>query len=143
MRAPERVRQRFAWRRVSVRVCCRGWHASLNMENPMKTIAHRALLSAFVSSLMFAGLAYAQTPPVPGHPRVAIWGLLEARLLDADHIVLGGLNETVWPPQTTTDSFINRPMRAELGLSPPERRVGQTAHDFVMAALAPPSSRRG
>lgn len=73
----------------------------------------------------------------PGYPRVAIWGLLEARLLEADHIVLGGLNETVWPPQTTTDSFINRPMRAELGLSPPERRIGQTAHDFVMAALAP------
>lgn len=73
----------------------------------------------------------------PGYPRVAIWGLLEARLLEADHVVLGGLNETVWPPQTTTDSFINRPMRAELGLSPPERRVGQTAHDFVMAALAP------
>ncbi|WP_336811748.1 double-strand break repair protein AddB [Bosea sp. MMO-172] len=72
-----------------------------------------------------------------GYPRVAIWGLLEARLLEADHVVLGGLNETVWPPQTTTDSFINRPMRAELGLSPPERRVGQTAHDFVMAALAP------
>ncbi|MCU4181712.1 double-strand break repair protein AddB [Bosea sp. BH3] len=72
-----------------------------------------------------------------GHPRVAIWGLLEARLLEADHIVLGGLNETVWPPQTTTDSFINRPMRAELGLSPPERRVGQTAHDFVQALMAP------
>ncbi len=72
----------------------------------------------------------------PGYPRVAIWGLLEARLLEADHVVLGGLNETIWPPQTTTDSFINRPMRAELGLSPPERRAGQTAHDFVMAALA-------
>lgn len=76
------------------------------------------------------------TRKVPGHPRVAIWGLLEARLLDADHIVLGGLNETVWPPQTTTDSFINRPMRAELGLTPPERRIGQTAHDFVQALMA-------
>ncbi|KPH79573.1 double-strand break repair protein AddB [Bosea vaviloviae] len=68
-----------------------------------------------------------------GHPRVKIWGLLEARLLEADHVVLGGLNETVWPPETKTDSFINRPMRTELGLSPPERRIGQTAHDFVMA----------
>ena len=71
-----------------------------------------------------------------GHPRVKIWGLLEARLLEADHVVLGGLNETVWPPETKTDSFINRPMRAELGLSPPERRIGQTAHDFVMALSA-------
>lgn len=72
----------------------------------------------------------------PGHPRVKIWGLLEARLLEAEHVVLGGLIEGVWPPATQTDSFLNRPMRAELGLSPPERRIGQTAHDFVAAALA-------
>lgn len=72
----------------------------------------------------------------PGHPRVRIWGLLEARLLEAEHIVLGGLIEGVWPPATETDAFLNRPMRAELGLSPPERRIGQTAHDFVAAALA-------
>lgn len=71
-----------------------------------------------------------------GHPRVKIWGLLEARLLEADHVVLGGLNETVWPPETRTDTFINRPMRAELGLSPPERRIGQTAHDFSQAIMA-------
>jgi ATP-dependent helicase/nuclease subunit B len=75
--------------------------------------------------------------PAGGHPRVKIWGLLEARLLEADHVVLGGLNEQVWPPRTETDSFVNRPMRAELGLSSPERRIGQTAHDFVQAALAP------
>lgn len=74
--------------------------------------------------------------PGSAHPRVRIWGLLEARLLEADHIVLGGLNESVWPPETKTDSFINRPMRTELGLSPPERRVGQTAHDFVQALMA-------
>jgi len=72
-----------------------------------------------------------------GHPRVKIWGLLEARLLEADHVVLGGLNETVWPPDTKTDAFINRPMRTELGLSPPERRIGQTAHDFELALMAP------
>ncbi len=75
--------------------------------------------------------------PATGHPRVRIWGLLEARLLAADHIVLGGLIETVWPPETHTDSFLNRPMRAELGLSPPERRIGQTAHDLVQAMMAP------
>lgn len=72
-----------------------------------------------------------------GHPRVKIWGLLEARLLEAEHVVLGGLIENVWPPATQTDSFLNRPMLAELGLSPPERRIGQTAHDFTQAALAP------
>ncbi len=65
------------------------------------------------------------------HPRVQILGLLEARLIDADVMLLGGLDETVWPPQARTDAFLNRPMRAALGLTPPERKLGQTAHDFA------------
>lgn len=65
--------------------------------------------------------------------QVQILGLLEARLLDAALVVLGGLDETVWPPQARTDAFLNRPMRAALGLTPPERKLGQTAHDFAQA----------
>jgi ATP-dependent helicase/nuclease subunit B len=72
----------------------------------------------------------------PG-PRIAILGLLEARLLDVPLVVLGGLNEGVWPPETETDPFLNRPMRAEIGLPAPERRIGQSAHDFVQALHAP------
>lgn len=68
-----------------------------------------------------------------GHPRLKILGLLEARLIRADRVVLGGLDEGVWPPKAETDAFLNRPLRAELGLSPPERRLGQTAHDLVQA----------
>jgi ATP-dependent helicase/nuclease subunit B len=62
-----------------------------------------------------------------------ILGLLEARLLSFDRMLLAGLDETVWPPAVETDAFLNRPMRAALGLSAPERRIGQTAHDFVDA----------
>ena len=65
------------------------------------------------------------------HPRLKILGLLEARLMDADLMLLGGLDETVWPPQAKADAFLNRPMRAALGLTPPERKLGQTAHDFT------------
>jgi ATP-dependent helicase/nuclease subunit B len=71
--------------------------------------------------------------PTHSHPRLKILGLLEARLLHTDLVLLGGLDETVWPPQTSAHAFLNRPMRAELGLSSPERRIGQTAHDFVQA----------
>jgi ATP-dependent helicase/nuclease subunit B len=67
------------------------------------------------------------------HPRLKILGLLEARLIDADVMLLGGLDEAIWPPQANSDAFLNRPMRRALGLTPPERRIGQTAHDFVMA----------
>lgn len=69
--------------------------------------------------------------PRSTHRRLKILGLLEARLLSADRVVLGGLDEGTWPPRTVTDAFLNRPMRANVGLMPPERRIGQTAHDFV------------
>ena len=55
------------------------------------------------------------------HPRLHILGLLEARLLSFDLTLVAGLDETVWPPQARTDAFLNRPMRAALGLSAPER----------------------
>jgi ATP-dependent helicase/nuclease subunit B len=67
------------------------------------------------------------------HPRVKILGPLEARLIHADLMLIAGLDETVWPPQTDAGAFLNRAMRRQLGLTPPERRIGQSAHDFVMA----------
>ena len=71
------------------------------------------------------------------HPRLSIWGLLEARLQQADLVILGGLNEGVWPPEPATDPWMSRPMREAFGLAPPERRIGLTAHDFVQALAGP------
>ena len=69
----------------------------------------------------------------PHHRRLHIWGLLEARLLRPDLMILGGLDEKTWPPDTNSDPFLNRPARDALNLPSPERRIGQTAHDFVQA----------
>ena len=86
------------------------------------------------AALFDDALAATRAPPASGgHPRLMILGLLEARLLSFDRVLLAGLDETVWPPAVETDAFLNRPMRAALGLSAPERRIGQTAHDFVSA----------
>ena len=63
--------------------------------------------------------------------RVRILGLLEARLTESDRVVLGGLVEGTWPPQSHTDAWLSRPMRLDLGLDLPERRIGLTAHDFA------------
>ena len=72
-----------------------------------------------------------------GHPRLAIWGPLEARLQQADKIILAGLNETVWPAQPTPDAFLPRRFRTELGLTAPEARLGLAAHDFAQLATTP------
>ncbi|WP_119421232.1 double-strand break repair protein AddB [Desertibaculum subflavum] len=67
------------------------------------------------------------------HPRLAIWGPIEARLQQADRLVLGGLNEGTWPAEAAADPWLNRPMREALGLPPPERRIGLAAHDLQQA----------
>ena len=69
--------------------------------------------------------------------RVRIFGPLEARLQSVDRLVLGGLVEGVWPPETRADPWLSRPMRHELGLDLPERRIGLSAHDFAQALGAP------
>ncbi len=65
--------------------------------------------------------------------RAHIYGPLEARLQTVDRIVLGGLNEGTWPPESRSDPWLSRPMRRNLGLDPPERRIGLSAHDFAQA----------
>lgn len=73
----------------------------------------------------------------PAHPRLSILGPLEARLQTADLVILGGLNEGVWPRDAAIDPFLSRPMREKLGLPSPERRIGLAAHDFAQLAAAP------
>ncbi|OWU69712.1 hypothetical protein ATO2_07995 [Roseovarius sp. 22II1-1F6A] len=74
---------------------------------------------------------------VTGHPDLMIWGTLEARVQGADLVILGGLNDGIWPQLPPPDPWLNRPMRQEAGLLLPERRIGLSAHDFQQAAGAP------
>jgi ATP-dependent helicase/nuclease subunit B len=71
------------------------------------------------------------------HPRLFIWGPLEARLQQADLLVLGSLNEGTWPAESAIDPWLNRPMRQGFGLPAPERKIGLSAHDFQQAMGAP------
>ncbi len=84
---------------------------------------------------LFSGLIAGQVirPHYGGHPRLAILGPLEARLVQPDLIVLGGLNEGVWPRETDPGPWLSRNMRRDFGLPPVERAVGLAAHDFVQA----------
>ena len=71
------------------------------------------------------------------HPRVRFSGPREARLEHADLVILGGLNDGVWPEIPDAGPWLSRPMRQQLGLPLPERSVGLSAHDFFNAACRP------
>ncbi len=69
--------------------------------------------------------------PESASAHLHIYGQLEARLTESDRVILGGLVEGVWPPAPRVDPWLSRPMRHELGLDLPERRIGLSAHDFA------------
>ncbi len=88
----------------------------------------------FIASFMAGQVV---RPRTARHSRLFIWGLIEARLQQVDLMILGGLNETVWPETTPPDPFLSRPMRKDLGLPLQECRVSLAAHDFAAGLVAP------
>lgn len=71
------------------------------------------------------------------HPGIMIWGTLEARVQGADLVILGGLNDGIWPSAPPPDPWLNRAMRKAAGLLLPERKIGLSAHDYQQAVAAP------
>jgi len=68
------------------------------------------------------------------HPRLSILGTVEARMQQADRLILSGLNEGVWPPAQSQDFWMNGAARKDLNLPNLYWRAGLAAHDFFMAA---------
>ena len=71
------------------------------------------------------------------HPRLAILGALEARLLSFDLLVLGSMTEGSWPGEPDKSPFLPESLRAKVGLKPLEHNIGLSALDFVNFASAP------
>jgi ATP-dependent helicase/nuclease subunit B len=87
---------------------------------------------------LFNGFLGGKVVRQPGSPaQVRIFGLLEARLTESDRVVLGGMVEGKWPPESHSDAWLSRRMRLDLGLDLPERRIGLSAHDFAQLFNAP------
>ncbi|GAB6051778.1 double-strand break repair protein AddB [Magnetospira thiophila] len=96
------------------------------------------LTGARYAALLDVLMAGQVVRPLGGrHPRLAILGPLEARLQRADLLIVGGLNEGTWPPETPANPWMSRPMMSRFGLPLPERRIGLSAHDFVQCFCAP------
>lgn len=76
-------------------------------------------------------------PPWGGHPRVAIYGLLEARMSRADLVICGGLVEGVWPGTPSPDALLPPALLRALGVPGADFRIGLSAHDLAAALGAP------
>jgi ATP-dependent helicase/nuclease subunit B len=72
-------------------------------------------------------------PPQRLDARLALYGLAEARLIEAELVILGGLVEQVWPARPDSGPWLNRSMRETVKVQQPERDIGLTAHDFAQA----------
>lgn len=94
-------------------------------------------VAAFPAMLERLLAAQAVRPPYGQHPRLFIRGLIEARLQQADLMILAGLNEGTWPALPAPDPWLAPRLRADLGLPSLERRIGLAAHDFACALGAP------
>ncbi|HVR91690.1 MAG TPA: double-strand break repair protein AddB [Novosphingobium sp.] len=76
-------------------------------------------------------------PPWGGHPRVAIYGLLEARMSRADLVICGALHEGSWPGRAAPDALLPPAVLRALGVPGGEFRIGLAAHDLASALGAP------
>jgi ATP-dependent helicase/nuclease subunit B len=121
------------WRDAAGEAAARFCHELIDAASDFPPIPARhypALFEALASGIVVR-------PAFGRHPRLAIWGLVEARLQQADLIVLGGLNEGTWPGPAAFDPWMSRQMREEFGIAVPERAIGIAAHDFCQAIGAP------
>ncbi len=98
-----------------------------NAAGEVPTAAYPAMLALLMASQTVR-------PDRDAHPRLAILGQLEARLIEADLVVIGDLNEGSWPPPVEAGPWLNRAMRQHLGMPPAEQAIGIAAHDFLTVA---------
>jgi double-strand break repair protein AddB len=101
-----------------------------HLGGTMTAVEYNALLRSVLSQEL-------RSERQTANPLISIWGTLEARVQSKDLVILGGLNEGIWPAKTAHDMWLNRDMRKQLGLLLPERRIGLSAHDFQQAVAAP------
>ena len=103
-------------------------HASRDLE-PIAVSAYPAILAVLMG-------AHSVYPRGEHHPRVTILGQLESRLLEADTVLIGGLNEGTWPRPPEPSPWLNRRMRYQLKMPPAEQVIGIAALDFSQALMS-------
>lgn len=111
--------------------CLGEWMEHVSLLPPRRPQEYAGLFDTLISEETYR-------PRYGAHPRLHILSPIEARLLRFDTVILGGMNEGVWPALPKADPWMSRPMRQRFGLPLPERAIGQSAHDmYLLCASAP------
>ncbi len=78
------------------------------------------LFEAFAAQIMVR-------PKYGTHPRLKILGPIEAKLNHFDVMILGEVNEGIWPAAAEADPWMSRPMKRDFGFPQPEKAIGVLA----------------
>ena len=68
---------------------------------------------------------------------IRVLGPIEARILNADLVIIPHMNEGHWPRHVNAEPWLNHAMRRAAGLNFTERQIGLAAHDISSAMKAP------
>lgn len=121
------------WRGEDGRKAAALFSKVLPQLNVLGQISPRQYLS-FLTSLMAAETV---RPLYGTHPRLKILGPIEARFNHYDVVIIGGVNDGVWPKLPSSDPWMSRPMKKDFGIPLPEKTIGVMAADFCQLMCSP------
>lgn len=99
------------------------WYEKAEVLGEIETSEYAGLSDAMMSGVTVR-------PKYGTHPRLKILGPIEARLNHADVMIIGELNEGVWPQLPSSDPWLSRPMKKDFGFPLPEKSIGILGLDF-------------
>lgn len=107
------------------------------LREPARSVGTRIDPADLATMLRDAMERNAVRPPWRSHPRIGIYGLIEARMSRADLVICGGLTEGVWPAKPAPDALLAPAVLRALGVPGADFRIGLSAHDLAASLGAP------
>jgi ATP-dependent helicase/nuclease subunit B len=76
-------------------------------------------------------------PAMSPHPTLRIVTPEQAKLIKADIVIMGGLNDESWPARPDVNPWLSPDMVKAMGLPPAEESIGRAAHQFTQMIASP------
>lgn len=108
-----------------------------DLHNAADEIGTRVMPADLPAVLRGAMDRVAVRPAWGGHPRLSIYGLLEARMSRADLVICAGLTEGIWPGSPSPEPLLPPAVLRALGVPGADHRIGLAAHDLAGQLGAP------